>query len=63
MRLLCPVLTGCLPAGRQGRGASIQFLQEEPMFDVSEKATEMIKEAFKSQEKIPSIRVVYDAGG
>ena len=33
------------------------------MFDVSEKATEMIKEAFKSQEKIPSIRVVYDKGG
>jgi hypothetical protein len=37
--------------------------QEEPMFDVSEKATEMIKEAFKSQEKIPSIRVAYDKGG
>jgi len=37
--------------------------QEETMFEVSEKAAEMIKEAFKSQEKIPSIRVVYDAGG
>ena len=33
------------------------------MFEVSEKATEMIKEALKSQEKIPSIRVVYDTGG
>jgi hypothetical protein len=32
------------------------------MFEVSEKATEMIK-AFKSQEKISSIRVVYDKGG
>jgi hypothetical protein len=33
------------------------------MFQVSEKATEMIKEAFKDQEKIPSIRVVFNAGG
>jgi hypothetical protein len=33
------------------------------MFEVSEKATEMIKEAFKSHEKIPSIRVMYEAGG
>jgi hypothetical protein len=33
------------------------------MFEVSEKATEMIKEAFNSLEKIPSIRVVYEQGG
>jgi hypothetical protein len=38
-------------------------LQEDPMFDVSEKATEMIREAFKDQVQIPRIRVVYDAGG
>ncbi len=33
------------------------------MFEVSEKAVEMIKEAFRGQERIPSIRVVYDQGG
>jgi hypothetical protein len=33
------------------------------MFEVSEKATEMIKEAFRGQGKIPSIRVIYDKGG
>ncbi len=33
------------------------------MFDVTEKATEMIKEALKDQEKISSIRVVYNEGG
>jgi len=33
------------------------------MFEVSEKATEMIKEAVKDQEKISSIRVVFDEGG
>ena len=33
------------------------------MFEVSEKATEVIKEAFRGQEKSPSIRVVYDQGG
>jgi hypothetical protein len=33
------------------------------MFEVSEKATEMIKEAFKSQEEISPIRVVYNKGG
>jgi hypothetical protein len=33
------------------------------MFEVSEKATEMIKEAFKDQEQIPRIRVVYNKGG
>jgi hypothetical protein len=33
------------------------------MFEVSEKATEMIKEAFRGQEQIPSIRVVFNEGG
>jgi hypothetical protein len=32
------------------------------MFEVSEKATEMIKEALRGQEKIPSIRVVFNEG-
>jgi Fe-S cluster assembly iron-binding protein IscA len=33
------------------------------MFEISEKATEMIKETLKDQEKISSIRVVFDEGG
>jgi hypothetical protein len=34
------------------------------MFEVSEKAYEMIKESFKDKEPpIPSIRVVYNEGG
>jgi hypothetical protein len=33
------------------------------MFEVTEKATEKIKEAFRDQEKIPSIRVVFNGGG
>jgi hypothetical protein len=33
------------------------------MFEISEKATEVIKEAFKGQETISSIRVIYDQGG
>jgi Fe-S cluster assembly iron-binding protein IscA len=33
------------------------------MFEITEKATEMIKEAFRGHEKIPSIRVSYDQGG
>jgi Fe-S cluster assembly iron-binding protein IscA len=33
------------------------------MFEVTEKATEMIKEALKDQEKISAIRVVYNEGG
>ncbi len=33
------------------------------MFDVTQKATEMIKEALKDQEKITPIRVVYNEGG
>jgi hypothetical protein len=37
--------------------------QEEPMFEVSEKASEIIRETFRDQEKIPSIRVVFNEGG
>jgi hypothetical protein len=33
------------------------------MFDVTQKATEMIKETLKDQEKISPIRVVYNEGG
>ncbi len=33
------------------------------MFEISEKAGEMIKENFKDKEAVPSIRVVYNEGG
>ncbi len=33
------------------------------MFEVTQKATEMIREALKDQDKASSIRVVYNAGG
>jgi len=33
------------------------------MFQVSEKATEMIKEYFKDKETIPSIRIMMSQGG
>ena len=33
------------------------------MFEVTTKATEMIKEVLKDQEKISAIRVVYNEGG
>ncbi len=33
------------------------------MFEVTAKATEMIKEVLKDQEKISAIRVVYNEGG
>jgi hypothetical protein len=33
------------------------------MFEISEKAGEMIKENFKDKEVVPSIRVVYNEGG
>jgi len=33
------------------------------MFEVTEKAVEIIKKAFADQEKIPSIRVVLNEGG
>jgi len=41
----------------------IYFLLEESMFDVTQKATEMIKEALKEQEKNSPIRVIYNEGG
>ncbi len=33
------------------------------MFEVTEKATEMIKDAIKDQEEISAIRVVLNEGG
>jgi hypothetical protein len=33
------------------------------MFEISEKAGEMIKESFKDKEEVPPIRVVYNEGG
>ena len=33
------------------------------MFEVTEKAGEMIKESLKDKDPIPSIRVVYNEGG
>jgi hypothetical protein len=36
---------------------------EEKMFEVTEKATEMIKEFFKSKPLIPSIRIEASGGG
>ncbi len=33
------------------------------MFEVTEKATEKIKEAFKDKETVPSIRIQYLEGG
>jgi hypothetical protein len=43
-------------------GQSISYWRKS-MFDVTQKATEMIKEALKDQEKISAIRVVYNEGG
>ena len=37
--------------------------KEEFMFEVTEKAGEMIKESLKDKDPIPSIRVVYSEGG
>jgi hypothetical protein len=39
------------------------FPQEARMFQVSEKASEMIKEHFMDREKIPSIRIILSQGG
>lgn len=33
------------------------------MFEVSEKASEMIKESLKDREKIPLIRIFFSEGG
>ena len=42
---------------------AIKFLGEECMFEVTQKAAEMIKETTKDQEEISAIRVVYNEGG
>jgi len=39
------------------------FPQEARMFQVSEKANEMIKEHFADREKVPSIRIILSQGG
>ena len=43
--------------------SSIKWSREDEMFEISEKAGEMIKENFKDKEVVPSIRVVYNEGG
>ena len=40
-----------------------QISGEVSMFEVSEKATEMIKETFRDQEEMPSFRVIYNEDG
>jgi hypothetical protein len=42
---------------------SIYLSREGIMFEVTEKAGEMIKEALKDKNPIPSIRVSYNGGG
>jgi hypothetical protein len=37
--------------------------EEAWMFQVSEKATEKIKEYFKDKETVPSIRIILSQGG
>jgi hypothetical protein len=37
--------------------------QEEFMFEVTELASEMIKQTFKDYDRIPSIRIEYLEGG
>jgi hypothetical protein len=46
-----------------GTPDSFYSQREEGMFDVTQKANEMIKEALKDQEKISAIRVAYNEGG
>jgi hypothetical protein len=41
----------------------IKLSKEVEMFEISEKAGEMIKESFKDKDEVPSIRVVYNEGG
>jgi hypothetical protein len=33
------------------------------MFDITEKAAEIVKEALKDKDPIPSIRIIYNEGG
>ena len=45
-------------------GTATQILREEPnMFEVSEKASAMIKESLKDREEVPAIRVLLNEGG
>jgi Fe-S cluster assembly iron-binding protein IscA len=39
------------------------LLQEETMFQVTEKASEMIKDHLKDQEELPAIRIFLNPGG
>jgi hypothetical protein len=39
------------------------FLEGKKMFQVSEKATEMLKENFKDRDTLPTIRVYLAPGG
>ena len=53
---------------RKGYGDILQgekevFQKEGGMFEVSEKATEMLKEYFKDREKVPSLRIYLAPGG
>jgi iron-sulfur cluster assembly protein len=41
----------------------MKLLKEDLLFDITEKAGEMIKDALKDKEPIPLIRVVYNEGG
>jgi hypothetical protein len=44
-------------------GSKQVFQEEVRMFQVSEKATEMLKEYFKDRESVPSIRIHLAPGG
>jgi len=44
-------------------GSKQVFKEEVRMFQVSEKATEMLKEYFKGRETVPSIRIYLAPGG
>jgi len=67
--LLDLAIRGQLCYIRMIRTASVEasgqstFHRREPMFDVTQKATEMIKESLKEQEKNSPIRVIYNEGG
>jgi hypothetical protein len=37
--------------------------KEKNMFEVSDKASEMLKDYFKDREELPSIRLVLNEGG
>jgi hypothetical protein len=45
---------------RSGKG---KFSEEERMLQVSDKATEMLKEHFKDREILPTIRIYLAPGG